>query len=443
MSRRAVRRGRSPRWETIAAFSFGVIFVVILLSLALFVARPTPFQYTVFRIILALACAGVAAVIPGILQLQFGQVLGAGGALAVFVLVYFYSPAALVSEPEPRVDADLTLYDGHYDIRGDPTAQVAVTTGSPNPAGRVTYVPERWDRQELTVNYEYEPVDKRTARVQTVLPYTKQFMGGGPIGSMDPDIYQEISAIRVISWEWPRLSLQIVNNTPRTIQINTVAIRVISSEVDTEPLLIIQGGYNGFTLVNQGWGDALGTTLQFGILNEAECEGRPWEAPTIGQLELGDVGEFAHVDLKGFIPPALVPPGDQELEDRQEAYACVGGLISFQNEGRQSRRVTFYAKIQISGPVAASSLALPEEEYYVFLPAGRAGYTKYVPMAHEVQPGRAEHLLLRFGTDKSAAFELQFQLQGLEELEVPIKTLFLSLILPRLDATTLSDSYRK
>ncbi len=77
------------------AFIFGVVFVVALLFVALFVPNPTPFQYTVFRIVLALAAAGVAAMIPGFLQVTVSTWIRAGGALAIFVIVYFYAPAAL------------------------------------------------------------------------------------------------------------------------------------------------------------------------------------------------------------------------------------------------------------------------------------------------------------------------------------------------------------
>jgi hypothetical protein len=77
------------------AFVFGVVFVTALLTLAVLFSEPTPFQYTVFRIVLALAAAGVAAVIPGILNVKLSFGVRAGGALAVFVIVYFFSPAAL------------------------------------------------------------------------------------------------------------------------------------------------------------------------------------------------------------------------------------------------------------------------------------------------------------------------------------------------------------
>jgi hypothetical protein len=81
--------------EKVLAFVFGVVFVSVLLIVALLVPEPKPFQYTVFRIVLALAAAGVAAVIPGILMVNPWKWLRAGGALAVFVIVYFYAPAAL------------------------------------------------------------------------------------------------------------------------------------------------------------------------------------------------------------------------------------------------------------------------------------------------------------------------------------------------------------
>ena len=90
-----VREFMQKSHEKVLAFVFGVVFVVVLLAVAFFVPNPTAFQYTVFRIVLALAAAGVAAMIPGFLQVNISTWLRAGGALAIFVIVYFYAPAAL------------------------------------------------------------------------------------------------------------------------------------------------------------------------------------------------------------------------------------------------------------------------------------------------------------------------------------------------------------
>jgi hypothetical protein len=82
-------------------FAFGVIFVSVILTIAVFIPLPSDFQYQVFRIVLALAAGGVGAVIPGSLNVNIPKVLTAGGALAVFVVVYFYSPAQLAVKRIP------------------------------------------------------------------------------------------------------------------------------------------------------------------------------------------------------------------------------------------------------------------------------------------------------------------------------------------------------
>jgi len=82
----------------IAVFTFGVAFVITLLVLAARFPHPTPFQYAVFKSVLALAAAGIAAFIPGFLDVKVSTFLAAGGAFAVFAVVYFFSPAKLVVE---------------------------------------------------------------------------------------------------------------------------------------------------------------------------------------------------------------------------------------------------------------------------------------------------------------------------------------------------------
>ena len=99
------------------AFSFGVVFVIVLLAMAIFFPNPTAFQYTIFRSVLSLAAAGVAAMIPGFITISISNWLRAGGALAVFAVVYFYNPAALVSSVPFQSN----------DIKGD-RAKSSITT---------------------------------------------------------------------------------------------------------------------------------------------------------------------------------------------------------------------------------------------------------------------------------------------------------------------------
>lgn len=86
----------TKKGERLAVFAFGVVFVVVMLVLAVAIPNPTGTQYETFKIVLALAAAGVAAFIPGFLEVTVPGWLRAGGALAVFVLVFTKSPATLV-----------------------------------------------------------------------------------------------------------------------------------------------------------------------------------------------------------------------------------------------------------------------------------------------------------------------------------------------------------
>lgn len=91
-------------WELIGAFAFGVVFIIVILVVAFLRPNPSPFEYTVFRIVLALAAAGVGAILPGFLHVTFRNWLRAGGALALFVIVYFFAPVAMPQEySEPVV----------------------------------------------------------------------------------------------------------------------------------------------------------------------------------------------------------------------------------------------------------------------------------------------------------------------------------------------------
>jgi Protein of unknown function (DUF4019) len=100
-------------WEIVAAFCFGVVFLTTILTTALFKPDPTPYQYTVFRIILALAAAGIGAILPGFFEIK-NKIISAGGALALFLVVFYGAPAALspvLKEPEEISDNSQPIID--------------------------------------------------------------------------------------------------------------------------------------------------------------------------------------------------------------------------------------------------------------------------------------------------------------------------------------------
>jgi hypothetical protein len=94
----SARTGQQARKLDIElAFVFGCLALAAVLWLAFRNDSLNDQQFEILRIVLALAGGGVGAVIPGFLDvtLKAGTrfALRAGGALAVFVVLYFWSPA--------------------------------------------------------------------------------------------------------------------------------------------------------------------------------------------------------------------------------------------------------------------------------------------------------------------------------------------------------------
>jgi TIR domain len=100
-----------PNWEKLALLIFAVWFLLTLIVLAIKFHDPTPFQLTVFRVILSLAAAGIAAFIPGLIEFEIKPALRTGGALAVFAIVYFTNPGQLVLQQQ-LTTSDRIAYAG-------------------------------------------------------------------------------------------------------------------------------------------------------------------------------------------------------------------------------------------------------------------------------------------------------------------------------------------
>jgi hypothetical protein len=144
------QRGTGNTLALLLSFGFGVTFVLVLLALAVFIPKPTATQLEIFRIVIAIAIAGIAAVVPGFLNLNIGQTkdlaIRAGGALAVFVIVYFYSPAHWVATPEKpnvKVEVNKTEHGYYISFIGDDNSLPKETPkysfiheGGPSPAAK-------------------------------------------------------------------------------------------------------------------------------------------------------------------------------------------------------------------------------------------------------------------------------------------------------------------
>jgi type II secretory pathway component PulM len=96
-------------WEKITMMAAGAVIIAVLLVIAFLVPEPTKFQVFVFRIVLALGASAFGCVIPGFLNIESRSkllLLRAGGALALFVLIYLWNPPELATASKPNHSID-------------------------------------------------------------------------------------------------------------------------------------------------------------------------------------------------------------------------------------------------------------------------------------------------------------------------------------------------
>ena len=124
--------------NVLLSFVFGVVFVVTMLVFAVEIPNPTNTQQWTFVTVLALAAAGAGSVIPGLLNIDLPYVK-AGGALALFVIVFLMKPTivanlATFTPPQTSPDAVIAPYLKATDDKDlasawsqlDPAAQTSV-----------------------------------------------------------------------------------------------------------------------------------------------------------------------------------------------------------------------------------------------------------------------------------------------------------------------------
>lgn len=75
------------------SFAFGVVFLCVMLVFSVAFPNPSPIQLKVFITVLALAAGGAGALLPGFIEIQHKGLIRAGGAIALVVMVYFFSPS--------------------------------------------------------------------------------------------------------------------------------------------------------------------------------------------------------------------------------------------------------------------------------------------------------------------------------------------------------------
>lgn len=87
---------KKSQWERVAVFVAAVCFLLLLIGVHLAVPNPTASQSRTFNTVLAVMAGAFGAFLPGALGVKIngpGFALRGTSALALFLVVYFWSPA--------------------------------------------------------------------------------------------------------------------------------------------------------------------------------------------------------------------------------------------------------------------------------------------------------------------------------------------------------------
>jgi hypothetical protein len=89
----------TPKWQLVTGLAIGALFALLILLLVIFIPSPTPTQFFIFRGVFSVSVAAIAAIIPGLLNVEsrFQKFsIRATGAIAVFIILWLLNPPALI-----------------------------------------------------------------------------------------------------------------------------------------------------------------------------------------------------------------------------------------------------------------------------------------------------------------------------------------------------------
>jgi hypothetical protein len=180
---------KSDLIERLVSLALLIVFACTTIYGTLVLRNPEIHQVFFLRVCTALAAAAVAAIIPGVIEIQtklYSSVIKATGAIAVFLFVYFMDPGSLGANrvqlaelrgeycffavakgPDPGFGA--RVYGGPVKISGNPDELVARVTLKFDDKGQLVNgggSGEGWQSQHIALSttgmlmYTYEMIDK-------------------------------------------------------------------------------------------------------------------------------------------------------------------------------------------------------------------------------------------------------------------------------------------
>ncbi|MFT3721737.1 hypothetical protein [Pseudorhodoferax sp.] len=247
-------------------------------------------------------------------------------------------------------------------------------------------------------------------------------------------------------WNFPELSIKVVNNSKSTLFISGIDFEVTDSKIDEHPVpLIHENFYNvsHILFVNEGWGEMREPRLtiqgwrkpsipardivfmwRFGDSTQDACGGSKELTGAPAELKLNQIAEEENVSVSQYVPAAL----------NNEPLICAIGTLTYMRPNSSAPEVFRFRTLVSQFNPGPGAPAPPSAEYDLFLCAGKSNYVASVPVSQEVKPGATDHFLIRVATDKSSSFKLKYRAKELSNILQGEQLLSLRLFVPRAGA---------
>ena len=283
----------------------------------------------------------------------------------------------------------------------------------------------------LEVTYDYDRLGDKV-RIRPNLPYLAAQRKGEPLVGGDDEI----------EWRYPELSIKVVNNTSRTLFFTEVAVDVVSSEVNTEPILFIaEDTLERLDIEDAGWGEMADCQLRFGIADVEAYKKVDRRSPLPYKKEIGTFQGSVSVPLKAFTDEFIEAQHRTQTEGAAKQgqlfhtllvgeRVTVYGELSYLAKGAR-RALRFKTRIW-TGRQPYGAAMLSEEVVGLSLEAGKSGYTKRIPISRYAKPGDVDHFTLKVLTDKSSRNQLTVTLVSADGQSLPGRKIDLETLIPRL-----------
>lgn len=454
-------------WEKMVGYGAAVLVLLLVVYL---VVRNEPFadsNLVVFtRIVLSLAVAALGATVPGFLHVDWstkGVAIRAGGALALFVLSFLFTPE-VGSEPPP---APPPAAD-----REDVEVVVGLATENPGPPSDgllsdedqygVTYRDDGGgDSLSITFASDYFDEVEAGRRVKPV-----GLLGEGPYFSL-PQV---------------GIDVKVTNNSDLPVFLHEAVIKVESSRLDPTPLLVLthnDGNVGEIEFTNDGWSEPEDMALSVRLVNrQTETQTRPFALPLTdvqppvyrfsmlpilgaycSDLEaIQDARDFNDRGLHregagawarfrdscaGLKPFDLSHGGEDLSPHHQSLVVYAEGSLSFEGRSAEGRRVrqtvAFAVDVYVTPPDGLGAPGFgPTGEYTLELDTDGADYTVTHSISQPLKPKDVDRFVLWVGAEKSSAHVLTVVLRYGEGGEVRSRPVRLDYLMPRANRAVLN-----